>query len=200
MRRPVVVALLAGMTLEACSAEADGGRPPVVRDSAGIGIVETGAGAVPTAWSAEEVVSIGSMDGSSETTFNRIGDLAVGPDGRIYVLDAGDHVVKAYDRGGTFLFQVGGEGDGPSEFRGASLIVVGDDGFAVFDYRAPKLARFGWDGEFEGSARTEFSVFEYGFPEEWVDVPGGAAVVLGTGCSMPPPEDRRPRWKLLTLG
>lgn len=199
-RSPVVAALLVGMILEGCSADAGGGGSPAVRDSAGIRIVETGPGAVPTPWSAEEVVSIGSMDGPPETTFNRVGDLAVGPDGGVYVLDAGDQVVKAYDPRGAFLFEVGGQGDGPSEFRGASRLIVQDGGFAVFDYRAPKVARFAWDGTFDGSTRTEFSVFEYGFPEEWVEVPGGAVVVLGTGCSMPPPEDRRPKWKLLTLG
>lgn len=193
-------ALVVGGLSGACGEALPGEGSVAARDSAGIRIVEIGAEAAPERWTARERVSIGSLDGTPETTFNRIVDLEVGPTGHVYVLDAGDNVVRAYDGEGGFLFQVGGEGDGPSEFRGAAQLVARDDGFAVFDYRGPKLARFGWNGEFLGTTRSGLTVFEYGFPEDWVDVAGGSVVVLGTGCSLPAPDDRRPMWKLLTLG
>ena len=44
-------------------------------------------------------------------------DVAVGSNGRIYVVDGGNHRVVAFDSSGKFLFTIGRRGAGPGELR-----------------------------------------------------------------------------------
>ena len=53
-------------------------------------------------------------------------DVAVGPQGRIYVVDGGNHRVLAFDRAGRYLFSIGREGSAAGEFRGP--VGIGVDG------------------------------------------------------------------------
>lgn len=185
----------------ACSPDA---TPPddVSRDSVGIAIREYSA-AQPTAEFASllgvEAVSIGAVEGEEAETFNRISDLATGSDGRLHVLDGGDQIVDVYDPDGSWVLRYGGQGEGPAEFQGASLLIPRADSMAVYDYRNQKLALFGSDGSLLATRHWELPIFGYGFPSVLAPVPGGLVGVFETGCSMPPPEDRRPAWKLFTL-
>jgi len=44
-------------------------------------------------------------------------DVAVGRDGRIYVVDSGNHRIAVFQRGGKRLFTFGGRGTGPGQLR-----------------------------------------------------------------------------------
>ncbi|MDH5761258.1 MAG: hypothetical protein OEZ65_16970 [Gemmatimonadota bacterium] len=147
-----------------------------------------------------EIVSIGAVEGGEAETFNRIGDLASDSRGRIHVLDAGDQIVDVYDPDGEWILRYGGRGAGPAEFQGASLLIPLSDSMGVYDYRNQKVALFGTDGSLLVTRRWELPIFEFGFPSDLAGIPGGLAAEFKTGCSMPPPEDRRATWKLLTLG
>lgn len=173
------------------------GTEEAVRDSAGIRIVQS-AGEAPETWTVADTVSIGRVEGASDYTFNSVADVSLGPDGRVYVLDAGDNVVKVYAANGTYVSKLGGPGDGPQEFRRAARLIWAGDTLEVFDYRAPKLVAFA-DGRFVGTQRVALTVFQYGFPSVWSRIPHGWVAVFGTGCSMPRPEDLRPKWKMLVL-
>jgi hypothetical protein len=153
-----VVAAVAGCGGDAGARAAD----PLVRDSAGVRIVENPA-ELPAelVWTAVEAVSIGSVDGDLDETFNRVADIGVTEAGRVYVLDPGDNVVKVYDAGGAHVITFGGEGEGPAEFRGASRLALRGDSVVVFDFRLMKLASFDADGGLLGTARTELSVSAY---------------------------------------
>lgn len=93
------------------------GRPDraAVRDSAGVRIVTSRS---PT--SPGEVPSIGSVEvsiGAVASGLNRvIGALRLS-DGRIVVADGGDAVIRYFSSDGRLLATLGGEGDGPTEFR-----------------------------------------------------------------------------------
>ena len=59
---------------------------------------------------------IGGGSGDPDYAFYRPRDVAVDDQGRIHVLDAGDHVVRSYDASGMYRGSFGAEGQGPGEF------------------------------------------------------------------------------------
>jgi len=54
--------------------------------------------------------------GTGNGQFDSIGEIAVGNDGRIYVVDTGNARIQIFDANGTFLKAFGSRGDGPGEF------------------------------------------------------------------------------------
>lgn len=202
-RRCGVLTLVLAFPALACSSDEAPRASVIERDSAGIAITEHPARA-STEDVAQlygiEVVSIGAIEGDAAETFNRIADMATDLDGHLHVLDAGDQLVEVYDSDGSWISRYGGSGEGPAEFQGASLLIPLGDSMGVYDYRNQKIALFGREGSLLATRRWQLPIFEFGFPSELTAIPGGLAGVFQTGCSMPPPEDRRPTWKLLTLG
>lgn len=92
-----------------------------VRDSAGIRIVENHAPTWQTAegWSIapEPSTEIGSAEGDPEYMLFSVSDALRMPDGRIVVVNNGSREVRFYDSTGRYLDALGGEGEGPGEFR-----------------------------------------------------------------------------------
>jgi hypothetical protein len=88
-------------------------------------------------------------DDVSGPEFGRISDVAPSRSGdTVYVLDAMEARVSAFDRGGRFLFGFGGRGSGPGEFRRPAALLVlpwsGDVG--VWDPEAQRLTLHSPDG------------------------------------------------------
>jgi len=87
--------------------------------------------------------------GQAEGQFKNPRNLAVAPDGTIYVADSGNHRIQAFDTDGTFLFQWGSEGSGPNQFNEPWGIGVGQDGRVyVTDTWNHRVQIFSADGEF----------------------------------------------------
>lgn len=197
-RIPPLRRALVGLAILACGC---GDQPrsadaPATRDSAGIRIVEN-AGPTAATWSATEVVRVGDIDGPESTTFHRIADLEVIAD-RVYVLDAGDAVVKVYDRAGAYLASFGGPGQGPAEFEGAEQLIRRGDTLSVYDYRLVKFAHFETAGTLLGTERARFSEDAPFLGAGMEAVSGGLVAWTASGsCRLPPPEDRRVLWTLL---
>ncbi len=87
-------------------------------------------------------LEIGELDGEDPYLFSRIFSVAADPLGRILVTDGPAHDVRVFDPDGGFLFRIGGEGDGPGEFRSPCCVGFSPDGelwvrqeprFTVFD-------------------------------------------------------------------
>lgn len=91
-------------------------------------------------------------DAEEAYTFHRISDIAVSADGGIYVLDGGDHAVKAYDAAGRFLRRFGKRGSGPGEFTQPVDLRV-DSLVTVFDAGQHRLAAFSLAGEHRRTRR-----------------------------------------------
>src|SRR5690348_623389 len=60
-----------------------------------------------------EELSIGVVDGAEEYVFGDVADLALGPDGSLYVLDRKVPIVRQFDAKGKFVRNIGRAGSGP---------------------------------------------------------------------------------------
>jgi len=79
-------------------------------------------------------------------------DVAVGADGRVYVVDSGRHRVTYYDATANPLGHFGEEGKGDGEMNGPVGIAVGPDGTVyVADRGNQRLQAFRADGKFDRS-------------------------------------------------
>jgi hypothetical protein len=148
------IAHCAGMLVvaTACVSESSSTGDVVVRDSAGITLVESSArlshGAA--SWSIDSVpdITIGVAEGEPAHQLYRIAGVAALRDGRILVVNAGTQELRFFDAGGAFLHGTGRNGDGPGEFRFPLLIPApGQDTLRIFD-RAGRVSLFTDEGQF----------------------------------------------------
>jgi hypothetical protein len=82
-------------------------------------------------WHSVEVARIGSLNDAT-SSFHRISDVARDEVGRIYVADAGNSIIRIYDRIGEHIRDIGRPGPGPGEFEHLDrVIVLGDTIYAT---------------------------------------------------------------------
>ncbi len=77
---------------------------------------------------ASEAFRVGVLEGPRELVFGMIEDVAVGDDGRIYLLDSRFNEVRVITRQGEVLQIFGRPGQGPGEFRGPRSLAVDASG------------------------------------------------------------------------
>ncbi len=99
-----------------------------------------------------QVTSFGEAD-----FFHHPSDIAVDSDlSRIYIADAGNHRVLAFDLDGKFLKTIGKQGQGPGEFsRPTGLCVFGDSQLAVADADSHRIQIFDKEGGLEKAINTK---------------------------------------------
>jgi hypothetical protein len=143
-----------------CEGEA-GGPAAVIRDSAGIRIVENPALAptAPPLWTvaAEPRVDIGVLEGDEAYQLSQVVGAVRLSDGRIVVANGGSHELRYFDSTGTFLTSAGRKGSGPGEFEMlGSLFVEAGDTVAAYDARLRRISLFAPDGAFVRSLTITF--------------------------------------------
>lgn len=117
-------------------------------------------GAVDT-WVTVPGYEIGSLHGA-DAAFTRVSDVSLGDEGsRVYVVDPSDFRVTVWTPDGSPLFSVGGEGQGPGEFRRPDRVQVTSDGFQVRD--RDRFVLFSRDGEYLRTVPIPLSVSHHGF-------------------------------------
>lgn len=158
---PAAAAALVGL---ACGGEGAELAETVVRDSAGVAIVENPGGAVEAAdrWRVdpEPLVDVGVVEGAEAYQLSDVTDAALLSDGRIAVANGGTQEVRYYDPEGRHLRSVGGEGGGPGEFQGLSTLDrLAGDSLLAYDFRQGRASLLGPDGEFVESHSFEGLTF-----------------------------------------
>jgi hypothetical protein len=85
-----------------------------------------------------------------------IGDLAVAPDGFVYVVDSRSSGIRVYNPQGRLVSQFGREGEGPGEFSPAIYIVgAHSDSVLVYDENRGGILTFRRNGTFVRAQRLE---------------------------------------------
>ncbi len=130
--------LVLAVTLGACAQDTTS-DPTVVRDSAGVQIVENmrPPRTEDAGWrvSAEPILQVGMAEGRPEYQFVRIEGAIRLPDGRIVVADAGSWEIRFFDSQGAFLAATGRRGDAPGEYRQIAGLGYGPgDSLWVYDF------------------------------------------------------------------
>lgn len=168
------------LTAAACSGEpAEPEWAGTVVDSAGVRIVhnpEEGLWCEGQRWTFTEALSIGSEDGDPAYQFGKVTDVAVAPEGTIFVLDQMAGEVRAFDADGRYLRTIGGQGQGPGEFsRATGGVFLTDDGrLTIPDLGNRRVSWMNADGSFAGSVAASL---ESGFPVRWDGDRSGGVVV-----------------------
>lgn len=147
-------ALVLSLATAACATDPGGTPSTVVRDSAGIRIVENSAPqwAEGEGWTieAEPFLTIGNRAG--EPPLSNIVGVTRLSDGRIVVGDAGGPSILYFDASGALQLEAGRAGEGPGEFIGlTSVRPFRGDSVMAHDFQSSRLALFSPSGTF---ART----------------------------------------------
>lgn len=159
---------LAALFLAACATgESQTSLNPPTIDTLANGVIAvTNSG--PTAWAdtngwrlvlEREIVP---EEGSPGEIGNPRG-LAAGDDGTIYVLQQAPVTIKAYAPDGTWLRNIGREGDGPGEFRDGMFGLVRDTLF-VQDPNNSRFTTFTTTGQFVASTPSQCCWWTSRFP------------------------------------
>ncbi len=127
----------------------------------------------------EESLRVGGGDDPQGSLYRPI-DLAVADDGRLYVLDAGDHRIQVFGAEGGYVASLGREGDGPGEIRrGGDLVTAGNALVRVGDGRVTV-----WS--LDGELLSDTSIADGGAPDDAAGLPDGSLLALQ---SRPSPDD-----------
>jgi hypothetical protein len=145
MRPPIGSVLLCILPFIVACGSAGATAGVVVRDSAGVAIVEnpalTSVGLAEWTVDSTPVIDIGGLEGAEgETLFQVTGALRLG-DGRLVVANGGTAQLFYYRQDGTLERAVGGKGGGPGEFQFmARLVRLAGDSVLVVDAQARRAS------------------------------------------------------------
>lgn len=92
-------------------------------------------------WTAEETTRLGAFD-DPVLSFSRIADVAIGPDGNVYVAQSSDAEITVLSQAGELVDRIGRRGQGPGEFLSPSMIGWFADTLWVYDTGQRRLTRF----------------------------------------------------------
>ncbi|MGD8816494.1 MAG: 6-bladed beta-propeller [Acidobacteriota bacterium] len=120
-----------------------------------------------------EDLRIGLSQGPEEYLFGDIGGIVQHGDGTVSILDSQVPVIRHYDAEGTFLYDIGREGQGPGEYSEQiqGMQRLPDDSFAIWDTGNTRISIFSPAGELVESIHSPTSGYYTG-STMWVDEQG----------------------------
>lgn len=145
MRQQVLLLLVCAIGVCACSSEDETAEAPR-----------------PEPRVAEVDDTIGVAEGEEPYMFGRISGITLDERGRVYVSDRQAHEVRVFDAEGTFLFAIGGQGEGPGELNRPCCPAFGpNEHLWVRDVRNLRLNRYEVGAEdAEPSGQIQMAVFQ----------------------------------------
>lgn len=127
-----------------------------VSDSLGIRIVESDVGDVPVLPDLEMIASFGTVGAGGAEEFYQIRDVELLDSAHLAVADRGSEEVRIFGLDGRHLTSFGGEGSGPREYRGLSLVQDVADSIFTYDVGNDRITVRSLGGEFVRSYRLEW--------------------------------------------
>lgn len=140
----IAASVVLGQPTSAYSQNAD---VPVVRNQP--------AAEAPVSWTvdAEPVLEIGGSQTDPDQQLFRVVRAARLDDGRIVIANSGSYTLRFYDSDGSHLADVGGEGEGPGDFRSFSSVqVTPHDSIYVYDEDLRRVTVFNSSGDLSRTA------------------------------------------------
>ena len=141
--------------LASCRDRAPDRRSPVLRDSAGIRIVEhpEPQGVFADIWELDDApfLRVGGPGGREETGLDRVADATLAPWGALVVLDGASQTVLIFDLEGRHVAASGRRGQEYGEYTSLSWIEADRDSLVVYD---TGLNRVSWLDRSGGFARA----------------------------------------------
>lgn len=181
VRRALAV-ILAGGLLSACGGqEEQASVGVVVTDSAGITIVDNGPldATLVLETPSEPTLAIGVLEGATELQLFRVSDVKRLSDGSIAIANAGTQELRIFNADGSHRVTAGGSGQGPSEFRYPSaLVVLPGDTVMVQDFL--DRVYFTADGDFVRRTVMDWGAFQALWSETGGMSEGGQWLADGT--------------------
>lgn len=150
-------ALLLLLLTAACAGAGDAPRT-AVRDSAGITIVESpppDAGTPVFTISTAPSVVLGDDEAIAEEQFAQLAAAIRVPTGEIVVSEPRANEVRVFDASGAFLRLLGRRGEGPGEFSGLDVVLLGGGGVVAWDRYDNATATYAVSGELLASQVLE---------------------------------------------
>jgi hypothetical protein len=102
--------------------------------------------AAPAHWQVQRDLLIGSREVES-ASLTQVGDLAVGSDGKIYVLQPQEQLVRVFGSDGKLQRALGRRGSGPGEFQSPKYLGWRGDTLVVTDPASQRLTGFLGNGQ-----------------------------------------------------
>lgn len=141
---------LTGFALIACSAGTDNSLTVVVRDSAGVAIIENRVEpSTQLRWirDATPLLEVGRMDGVGPDVFGFLSHVTRLPSGEIVAADAASREIRIFGDDGVHVRTIGRRGAGPGEFSSLSWTGSYRDSIVVFDGQNGRVSIFALNGE-----------------------------------------------------
>lgn len=115
-----------------------------------------------------------------------IGDLEIGRDGTLYVLQPNEQLVRVFDVHGAFRYTIGRRGEGPGEFRRPAQMGWKGDTLWITDNGLRRLSFFKPTGEFISSLTFVVPPLSDGFAPSGPGIPLADGSLLGVGQAPAP--------------
>ena len=124
----------------------------------------TGIWGEADAWRLVPELALGDGDGPEATTFAQLIALAVGDDGRIYVLDRQTQELRIFAASGAHVRTAGRQGAGPGEYREPNgLLWLTPDTLLVVDQRGNRYSVVDRNGEYVRSVPRSLPFYAWAF-------------------------------------
>ncbi|MGE0158401.1 MAG: hypothetical protein AB7T31_03260 [Gemmatimonadales bacterium] len=129
-------------------------------------------------WTVVEELRIGSVDDPSQS-LTTVRGIAVDAEGRVYVGQPQDNVIRVFDPGGVAVRTIGGPGQGPGEFQRLVALGLLADTLYASDLTSRRVTFFSLDG-------TVLDAFTIRPPLDPPFAPFGAAMMFPDGSVLAP--------------
>jgi uncharacterized protein (TIGR03663 family) len=136
---------------------------------------------------ADLIIGDGAAAGTAPGQLLTPRNLAIGPDGRLYVTDSGNHRIQLFDSDGRFLYGWGTFGAEPGQFHEPWGIAVDENFVYVADTWNHRVQKFTHDGEFvalfgqSGLPEVGDAAGLFYGPRDVLILPDGRLLVTDTG-------------------